>query len=213
MSERIGVLGGTFDPIHYGHLAIAEEARVVLGLERVLLVPAARQPLKRGAHVASPQQRIEMARLACAGNSALDVSPIEVERPGPSYTVNTLEQLRDAGLGELHFILGADALADLHRWYDAPRIPELARLVVIARPGHRPNLDAVAAQLPGVRERITLIDGPGLAISSSELRSRIAAGRPIRYLTPEPVVEYIARNGLYRAASSAGDEQADTVTR
>ncbi|HWQ15851.1 MAG TPA: nicotinate-nucleotide adenylyltransferase [Roseiflexaceae bacterium] len=212
MSARIGVLGGTFDPIHYGHLAIAEEARVALRLDRVLLVPAGRQPLKHGSHVATPQQRLEMARLACAGNDALEVSPIEVERPGPSYTVSTLEQLRDAGLGTLYFILGADALADLHRWHQAQRIPELAHLVAVARPGHPPDLEALEARLPGVRERLTVLEGPRLEISSTDLRRRVAAGRPIRYLTPDPVVEYIARHRLYRSGSPTDDERADTVT-
>ena len=199
MGARIGVLGGTFDPIHYGHLAIAQEALAVLGLERVLLVPAGRQPLKHGAHVASPRQRIEMVQLACAGNQAFEASPIEVDRPGLSYTVDTLEELHAAGLGELHFILGADALADLHRWRAAPRLAQLARIVAMARPGHTPDLAALDRKLPGAGERITVIDGPRLEISSSDLRRRIAVGRPIRYMTPDAVVEYIAAHGLYQA--------------
>jgi nicotinate (nicotinamide) nucleotide adenylyltransferase len=121
MTTHTGILGGTFDPIHYGHLAIAEEARVLLGFERVLFVPAAQQPLKRNGHLATPAQRLEMARLACAGNPAFAVSPIEVERQGPSYTVDTLKALREADLGELHFILGADAAAELHRWHTMRR--------------------------------------------------------------------------------------------
>ncbi len=134
MTTRIGILGGTFDPIHYGHLAIAEEARVLLQFDRVLLVPAAQQPLKRGRHVATPTQRLEMARLACADNPYFDVSPIEVEREGPSYTVDTLRTLDAAGLGDLHFILGADAAAELYRWYAAPTIIELAQIVAVGRP-------------------------------------------------------------------------------
>src|SRR5262245_33264429 len=101
MTTRIGIFGGTFDPIHYGHLAIAEEARVLLQFERVLFVPAAQQPLKRNGHLATPPQRLEMARLACAGNPAFEVSPIEIERQGPSYTVDTLKALRAAGSSEL----------------------------------------------------------------------------------------------------------------
>jgi nicotinate-nucleotide adenylyltransferase len=198
MSLRIGVLGGTFDPIHHGHLAIAEEARVALGLEQVLLVPAGQQPLKHGTHVASPQQRLAMARLGCAGNPALLVSALEIERAGPSYTVTTLEELQREGAGELHFILGVDALTDLHRWRQAARLPELARLVAIARPGFSPDLAALEAQLPGAAERVMLLEGPRLDISSSELRQRIATGRPVRYLLPDAVLAYIEEHRLYR---------------
>jgi nicotinate-nucleotide adenylyltransferase len=196
--RRIGILGGTFDPIHYGHLAIAEEARSALGFAQVLFVPAARQPLKRGEHAAAPQQRLEMARLACDDNPAFEVSPIEVERAGPSFTVDTLETLHAAGLGELHFILGADAAADLHRWHAIKRIVALARIVAVGRPGVALNVAALDQRLPGLGERLTLLEGPGLEISSSELRRRRAAGRPIRYQTPDAVVEYITLHRLYQ---------------
>jgi nicotinate-nucleotide adenylyltransferase len=204
LSARIGILGGTFDPIHYGHLLIAEEVRAALGLQRTLLIPAGRQPLKHGAHVASPAQRLAMTRLACVDNPALEVSPVEVERPGLSYTVTTLEELHRADIGQLHFILGADALVDLHRWYDAPRILQLARIVAVRRPGHAPDIDAIVTRLPGLREQLIIIDGPLLEISSSELRQRVAAGKPIRYMTPDPVVEYIAANGLYQPEPNQG---------
>ena len=198
MTRRIGILGGTFDPIHNGHLAIAEETRVALGFERVLLVPAARQPLKRGEHAATPQQRLEMAWLACADNAAFEVSPMEIERAGPSYTVDTLETLHAAELGELHFIVGADAAADLYRWHAAGRIVALARIVVVGRPGFALDQMTFGHHLPGLSARLTLLEGPGLDISSSELRRRVAAGRPIRYQTPQAVVEYIAEHGLYQ---------------
>ena len=206
MTTRIGILGGTFDPIHNGHLAIAEEARVALGFDRVIFVPAARQPLKRGEHSAEPQQRLEMVRLACLGNSAFEVSPIEIERAGPSYTVDTLEALHANRSSDLHFIVGADAAADLYRWRAAGRIVALARLVVVGRPGFALDRTALGHHLPGLEARLTLLEGPGLDISSSELRRRLAAGRPIRYLTPEPVVEYIARYGLYQQAKPASAE-------
>jgi nicotinate-nucleotide adenylyltransferase len=197
MSARTGILGGSFDPIHYGHLAIAEEARAVLRLDRVLFIPAARQPLKTAAHIASPEMRLEMACLACTGNGAFQVSPIEIERSGPSYTVATLEALRDALGGELFFILGADALADLPRWRAAPRIIELAGIVAIRRPGFALDAAVVARALPGLAARLTQIEGPMLDISSTALRQRVAAGRPIRYQTPDPVIRYIAEKGLY----------------
>lgn len=196
MTRRTGILGGTFDPIHYGHLAIAEEARVALRLDRVLFVPAARQPLKVAGHVATAAQRLEMARLACAPNEAFEVLAVEVDRPGPSYTVDTLAEL--SGAGELHFILGADALPDLPRWRAVERIVELARIVAVGRPGFLPDLAALARDLPQLRERLIILEGPRLEISSTELRRRIAEGRPIRYQTPDAVVAYIAANGLYR---------------
>jgi nicotinate-nucleotide adenylyltransferase len=120
-------------------------------------------------------------------------------RPGPSYTATTLEQLAAQQPGVFHFILGIDALAELHRWRSAARIVELARIVGIARPGHTPNLDLVRAALPLLNQRLDLIEGPRLELSSSDLRQRIADGQPIRYLTPDPVVEYIEAQRLYRA--------------
>jgi nicotinate-nucleotide adenylyltransferase len=198
MTTRIGILGGTFDPIHYGHLAIAEEARVLLQFDRVLFVPAAQQPFKHGGHVATPAQRLEMTRLACAGNPAFAVSPIEIERQGPSYTVDTLKALHKAGPGELHFILGTDAAVELHRWHAAHEIIALARIVAVGRPGVGLDRAVLDRGLPGLAQRLTLLEGPGLDISSSILRGRVAAGYPIRYQTPDLVVEYITAHGLYR---------------
>lgn len=198
MTTHVGIMGGTFDPIHYGHLAIAEEARVALRLDQVLIVPAARQPLKRGLHAASGQQRFEMAQLACADNAGFEVSRIELDRPGLSYTVTTLEELRAAHTGELHFILGADALAELPRWHAVARILSLARVVAVSRPGFAPDMAALARGLPQLRERLTLLEGPRLDISSTTLRQRVAEGRPIRYQTPDAVVSYITERGLYR---------------
>jgi nicotinate-nucleotide adenylyltransferase len=197
MSARTGILGGSFDPIHYGHLAIAEEARVALRLDHVLFVAAARQPFKSGAHAAPAEMRLEMARLACGTNGAFEASPIELERAGLSYTVTTLETLRAAIGGELFFILGADALDDLPTWHAAPRIVELAKVVAVGRPGF--GLDAARATtaLPELGARLTLLQGPRLDISSTELRRRVAEGKPIRYQTPDAVVRYIAERRLY----------------
>jgi nicotinate-nucleotide adenylyltransferase len=199
MTARIGILGGTFDPIHYGHLAIAEEARLALGLDRVLFIPAAQQPLKHGAHIGTPEQRFEMTRLACAPNTAFEVSRIEIDRPGPSFTLTTLEALQHDRLGDLHFILGADALADLPRWRGAARIVELARIVAVGRPGSTPDVEHLRQALPALRERLMLLTGPALDISSSALRRRVSAGLPIRYQTPDSVIAYIGDHGLYQA--------------
>jgi nicotinate-nucleotide adenylyltransferase len=202
MTAQMGILGGTFDPIHYGHLAIAEEARLALQLDRVLLVVAAQQPLKRGTQSATPEQRYEMTQLACASNTAFEVSRIELDRPGPSFTLTTLETLQTAQIGELHFILGDDALADLMRWYAAERVVELARMIAVGRPGSKPDLARILQALPALRERLTILPGPALDISSTALRRRVAIGLPIRYQTPDAVVAYIDDHGLYRSAQT-----------
>jgi nicotinate-nucleotide adenylyltransferase len=201
MSEpvRIGVYGGTFDPIHIGHLAIAEEARVALGLQRLIVVPAARQPLKDRPQGASPEQRLAMARLACADNQAFTVSEIELRRPPPSYTVDTLIALRDE-LGEhteLWLIVGADAAQDLPRWHHVERLGQLAHIGIVGRPGYTLDLPALETLLPALTGRLHPIEGPQLAISSSDLRRRLTLGLPVRYQVPEPVRAFIEANRLY----------------
>lgn len=198
-SQRIGIYGGTFDPIHIGHLAIAEEAGHALDLAEVLFVPAARQPLKGEAQGASAAQRLVMTRLACVGNPRFRVSDIELRRPPPSYTIDTLLALR-AEVGpaaSLVFILGADAARDLPRWHRAAEIMGLARLAIVGRPGVELSMERLEAALPGVAARCDLIDGPRLEVSSSDLRERLASGRPARYQIPDPVLAYIAEQRLY----------------
>lgn len=198
MTARIGILGGTFDPIHYGHLAIAEEARLAAQLDRVVFVPAAHQPLKRGTHVATAEQRFAMVDLACAPNSAFEVSRIELDRPGPSFTLTTLEAFQAARLGELFFILGEDALADLTRWHGVERIIELAQIIAVGRPGRMLDLARIFQKLPTLEGRLVVLPGPALDISSTALRRRVASRQPIRYQTPDAVVAYIDEQGLYR---------------
>lgn len=197
--QRVGVYGGTFDPIHFGHLAVAEDARAALGLSRLLVVPAARQPLKGHSQGAGPAHRLAMARLACADNPAFSVDAAEIERPPPSYTVDTLAALHERlGPGvELWFILGADAARDLPRWHRADQIVRLARLAIVARPGSTIHLPSLEMALPAIAGRYRQIDGPHLDISSTELRRRLAAGRPVRYQLPESVRAYIESQGLY----------------
>lgn len=196
---RIGVLGGSFDPVHYGHLAMAAEARHALGLDRVLFVVAAQQPLKPGGHAASAAQRLAMVTLACTDEPAFEPSDVELRRTPPSFTVDTLAELRRAHPGAgLWFILGADALADLPRWHRPDEIVTLAQLVAVQRPGAALDLDALDQRMPGVAERVTLIEGLRLDISSSALRQRRAEGRPLRYQLPDAVIAYIEEHGLYR---------------
>ncbi|MBC8161548.1 MAG: nicotinate-nucleotide adenylyltransferase [Roseiflexaceae bacterium] len=198
MNDRIGVLGGTFDPVHYGHLAVAEDVRVSLGLKQVLFVPTAQQPFKRDRTTTSGAHRLAMLERACANNPRFVVSAIELDRAGVSYTVTTLEQLREQGFVDICFILGADALHDLPKWHRAADIPELAHIVAVQRPGEVVVLAPVLQALPVLRQRLTLLDGPQLAISSTELRHRAHTGASLRYLTPDPVIEYIDRERLYR---------------
>ncbi|MEO7909825.1 MAG: nicotinate-nucleotide adenylyltransferase [Roseiflexaceae bacterium] len=205
MTVRIGILGGTFDPIHYGHLATAEEARLACQLDRVLFVPASQQPLKRGTHIAAPEQRFAMTQLACTPNTAFEVSRIELDRPGPSFTLTTLETLQAAQIGKLYFILGDDALADLTRWYAAARVVELAHIIAVGRPGSAPDLTRIIQALPTLRERLTMLPGPALDISSTALRRRVAAGQPIRYQTPDAVVDYIGEHNLYQSGQGSAE--------
>jgi nicotinate-nucleotide adenylyltransferase len=198
---RIGILGGTFDPIHTGHLILAEETRVALALDRVLFVPAALPWRKADRVIAAGKDRLVMVELAIAGNPAFAASSIELTREGPTYTADTLEQLRsELGVGaELWFIIGADALIDLPYWKDPERILAQARLAVAGRPGYSLDEEArVERLLPGLRTGIDRVPMPLIEISSTELRRRVAQGISVRYRLPEAVVEYIAEQQLYR---------------
>lgn len=196
---RLGVYGGTFDPIHCGHLAIAEEARFALGLTHVAFVPAARQPLKGQAQT-TPGHRLAMVRLACADNPAFIPDDLELRRPPPSYTVTTIETFHDryGPAAELWFVIGADAACDLPHWHRAADILSLARIAIVGRPGYSVDLPALTAALPALAGRCALLDGPRLDIASTDLRHRLATGRPVRYQMPEAVRLYIAEHHLYQ---------------
>lgn len=198
--RRVGVLGGTFDPVHHGHLVAASEAAYRLGLDQVLLVPAGRQWQKTRPDISPAEDRYAMTVIATDSDPRLAASRVDVDRDGPTYTVDTLTDLR-AELGpdvELFFIAGADALAGLATWHRADEIPALAHLVGVTRPGHAlqtpDDLDLPAGS-------VTLLPVPALDVSSSECRARVAAGAPIRYLVPDGVAQYVADHGLYRTAA------------
>ncbi len=195
----LGVFGGTFDPIHIAHLAVAESARDALGLERVLFIPVREPPHKPGQAVTDAGHRLAMVDLAIAGNPAFASSRIELDRPGPSYTAETLEALA-AETPDLTLILSAEAFAGLPTWHEPRRVLGLARLAVTPRDGY-PASDTgfLAEQFPGVAARAVFLDGPRLRLSASELRDRAAAGRSLRYLVPDAVAAYIGDHGLYRA--------------
>jgi len=192
-------MGGSFDPIHIGHLAIAEEARVRLSLDGVLFVPARESPLKVGNTHATGGDRYRMVELAIADNACFQASRLELDRRGPSYTVHTLEALRAERGSDvaLYFIMGMDALETLPHWRCPGDIVRLARLVVFARPGYRVDWDALNRAVPGLRQATEVIDTLRLDLSSTELRERVRRGMPIRYLVPAPVEAYIREHRLY----------------
>ena len=196
----LGVFGGTFDPIHHGHLAVAEEARESLGLERVLFVPAAVSPFKADREAADPMHRLAMVEAAIEGNPAFSCSRVELDRPGPSYTVDTLAALAADGAGPdaLWLILSSEALEGLPRWREPGRILDLARLAVVPRAGHDPlGPGWVRETFPGREDRFVFLSGPLLPISGSVVRRRAAAGRSVRYLVPDAVARYIKMYELY----------------
>lgn len=191
----LGVLGGTFDPIHLGHLVLAQEARWQLGMERVLLMPAGQPWRKEDRRITEFAARAEMTRLAALGDEQLEVSLIEGERPGPSYIVDTLAQLKELYPdARLILILGQDALADLPNWKDPPMIKRLARLAVARRPGADWQLNSGTRELAGDH---ALIDMPRMEISSSMIRERIRQGQPWELFVKPNVASYIHREGLY----------------
>ena len=199
--QRIGILGGTFDPPHIGHLWLASLAADSLGLERVLLMPAARPPHKGGQPISNAADRILMTRLAIADNPLLEVSLVEMERSGPSYTVDSLEELQAhyGASAELVLVMAADSLAQIETWREPDRILALAEWAVGPRPGMAlPDRRALRDRFGKAAERIHLLDGPALQVSGTDIRRRVAAGRVIRYLVPAAVEELIRARGLYR---------------
>ena len=198
MTRRLGLLGGTFDPPHYGHLLAAQEVASQLELERVLFLPARQNPLKRGESISRAEDRWEMVTRAIADNPLFEASRLDMDRPPPSYTVDLLHALKEPGR-ELFFLVGADILPELPRWRSPAAILRLARLAAVNRPGSPAlDLDRLEVELPGARERIDLVPIPGVAISGREMRDRVRAGRSLRYLTPSAVERYIESRGLYR---------------
>ncbi len=199
----VGILGGTFDPIHYGHLAIAEEVREVLGLERVLFVPAGIPPHKPRRPISAAEERAAMVELAIAGNPAFELSRIEIDRPGPSYAVDTLARLvadaRAAGSEpDFTFVLSSEAFVELPTWREPRRLLELCRMAVVPRGGRRgPDPAWLREHFPGQEDRVTSLAGPEIALSATQIRERVAAGRSIRYLVPDAVIAHIVDHALY----------------
>ncbi len=200
--SRIVLFGGSFNPIHNGHLIVGRAAAELLSATRLIFIPSPNPPHKAGLPLADANDRLEMVRLAIAGEAIFDCSGIEIERSGPSYTVLTIEQARGLYPGcELVWLIGADSLAELHAWHRVEELVDLCRIVTVVRPGfEKPDLSGLARVLrPEQLRRLVAytLATPSIDISATEVRRRVAEGRSIRYLVPEPVGEYISRRGLY----------------
>lgn len=197
---KIGVMGGTFDPIHIGHLKVAEEVTARLNLSEIIFVPAGQPWLKADSPVSPAEHRVEMVRLALAGKPNFKLSTMEIDRPGPTYTVDTIDELkRQLGSeGELFFILGWDNLTQLLQWHDPSRLIKLCRLVAVPRVDYpSPDLESLDAVIPGLSQRVILLDSPRIDINASEIRRWVGQGLSIHHLVPEPVERYIRQYKLY----------------
>ena len=199
---RIGVFGGTFDPIHMGHLIVAEDARAALELDKVLFIPAGQPWFKSYRQITEARHRLAMVQLAVKENPLFDVSDIEVERSGPSYTVDTLQELHELySDAELIVILGLDALREIDRWHQPSRVFQMASVAGMARPGATLDPSVLHAAIPGASSRMRLLDSALIDISGTDIRRRASAGQSIRYRVPVAVERYICDNGLYTAAA------------
>lgn len=206
-TKRIGIMGGTFDPIHVGHLVAAEEARVRFALDRVMFVPCGEPPHKKDYRVTDREHRYAMTVSATSTNPAFEVSRIEIDRPGPSYTVDTLRELREADpQSSSYFITGADGILAVLTWRDPRELVQFCEFIAVTRPGY--DLGELEQALgPQLMQHVHLLSIPGIDISSTEIRRRVAAGLPVKYLTPLEVEAYIIEQGLYRDDRPAREER------
>jgi nicotinate-nucleotide adenylyltransferase len=197
---KIGVLGGTFDPVHLGHIGIAEAARDALGLDEVLLVPAGQPVFKTDYPVTPAEHRLAMLRLASRGHRSLKLSTVEVERPGPSYTIDTIVELkrRYGDRAEMYFILGWDSLAQIPGWHEAPGLVAQCYLVAAPRPGTPPpDMNELERKIPGITRKVIFLERPYIDVCATDIRDAAGRGEPIDGLVPAPVAGYIKKHGLY----------------
>jgi len=199
--NRIGIMGGTFDPVHYGHLVAAEGARHHFSLDVVIFVPAARPPHKGIRIITDPMHRLNMTVLATGSNPNFEVSDLEIKRQGPSYTIETVSYFhRSWPDSQIYFITGADAVLEILTWHRVRELLDLCYFIAATRPGYRlENLSETLKGLPArYIEKIAVMEVPALAISSTDIRDRVGSGKPIKYLLPEEVENYINHKGIYR---------------
>lgn len=193
--NRIGVMGGTFDPIHHGHLVAASEVADRFHLDEVIFVPTGQPWQKEGKTISAAEDRYLMTVIATAANPRFSVSRVDIDRGGPTYTIDTLRDLRELYPDEaLYFITGADALSSIMSWHDWEEMFQLAEFVGVTRPGYELREDMLPAD---IQERVHPVEIPAMAISSTDCRTRAAEGRPVWYLVPDGVVQYISKNSLY----------------
>ena len=198
VAVRLGVFGGTFDPIHTGHLIVAEDARAALSLDEVLFVPAGEPWFKSYRRITPARHRLAMVRLAIDGNPYFSAADVEIARSGPSYTVDTLAQLRrERPDAELFVILGVDALREIDRWHEPRRLFQTAQVVGMARPGATLDPSVLNAAIPGASDRLRILDSALIDISGTDIRRRAAARESLRYRVPPAVAAYIRAEGLY----------------
>jgi nicotinate-nucleotide adenylyltransferase len=194
-----GILGGTFDPPHIGHLILAECACDALGLDQVLFAPAAEPPHKHHLPITPVEHRVAMVSAAIANNPRFVLSDVDMQRPGPHYTADTLSLLHEAMPDtDLYFVMGGDSLHDIDSWHKPQVIIDHARLAVMRRPGAVIDLSGLESRLPGISKRVVFVDAPIIGISATNLRERLQAGHSIRYQVPDGVEQYINTHKLYR---------------
>jgi nicotinate-nucleotide adenylyltransferase len=206
MTMNIGLVGGTFDPVHLGHLAVAEEARLELNLAEVIFIPAGRPYFKAAALISPAEYRVNMLNLAIAEKPYFRVSLMEIQRPGPSYAVDTVAKMkRQLSEGdEIFFIMGWDSLMTLSRWEQPERLIKLCKIVAAPRPGYpKPDVSLIEKDLPGITLRTVVMEKPLVDISATEIRERVRKGLPIDSMVPAPVAKYIKEKRLYRKPSNA----------
>lgn len=200
-SRSIGILGGTFDPPHIGHLILGEYAVEALNLDFLLYVPAADPPHKRNRDKTAVEHRLAMLQLALAGNDHFCLSRIDLDRPGPHFSLDMVRIVQAQYPGAaLYFVMGGDSLRDLPTWHQPEELMELCQFAVMERPGDAIDPHAYDSVLPGLGQRVVMLKTPVLEISSTEIVSRLREGRSVRYLVPDSVLAYIAQNGLYRSS-------------
>ena len=200
MPLRIGLFGGTFDPPHLGHLILASEAQTQLGLNRLLWILTPEPPHKLGQAITPVEDRLAMVQLAIADNPAFELSRIELDRPGPHYTLDTIQLVAAQNPGaDIVPIIGGDSLRDLPKWHEPQKLVYACHWIgVMRRPYDRSNLDELESQLPGIRSKVHYVDAPLLEIASREIRNRIAEGKSVRYYLPANVFDYISQHHLYQ---------------
>lgn len=197
---NIGVMGGTFDPVHLGHLTIAEDARKQLNLAEAIFIPAGRPYFKALAYISSAEHRVSMLNLAIADRPYFKVSLMEIERPGPSYTIDTVSKIKSqlSPNVEIFCIMGWDSLVTLSRWQEPERLISLCRIAAAPRPDFlEPDVSLIEKDLPGISKRIVVLHNPLMDISATDIRERVRQGLPIENMVPTPVAKYIREKGLY----------------